>query len=523
MKLGPFLGINTRLPEFDLQVSTSQMQGNYLRDAVNLDILNDGTLKRRAACESVVALTGAHSLFGGYFVQASALYKWELPYNATMVKLLTSDDPMSYVEFNGDIYYSNGTDSGRIAASGDIFPWALPTPDTPIVLTIGGALNPGWYQVTITYTNSVTGEEGGAAASNNHELTALGGIRVQLPAAIPGATHLNIYCSGTNGGTPYLVDSVAVGAAVYDIIAPATGREANLRYEQPLPAGSNLFIHNGRLCSVKGNTLYYCLPHRFGYCLTSDKGIPFPADIAVAASNQMGVYVATADKTYWLQGTDLAAVEMLQDPLPYGAVPGTAFALKNKPVVGWFSSKGFVLGDTQGQLDAPMADKIVVTPTASGMAYVFETNEHRRVYSCGWCMNLDTGAAVRYEDYDFNSMSDGYGLMSDGLYQIEGDGMVPWSINLGKLDFKTDKLKHMPAAYIGLRCENPVTLRITTPDGTEYDYLARSASEELVMQRIDPGKGLRATWFGITFMDDEGHDATIASVSFAPVASTRRI
>jgi hypothetical protein len=45
----------------------------------------------------------------------------------------------------------------------------------------------------------------------------------------------------------------------------------------------------------------------------------------------------------------------------------------------------------------------------------------------------------------------------------------------------------------------------------------------LLVQRIDPGKGLRENYYGLKLMNTEGSEFTLASVSFSPVASGRRI
>jgi hypothetical protein len=43
------------------------------------------------------------------------------------------------------------------------------------------------------------------------------------------------------------------------------------------------------------------------------------------------------------------------------------------------------------------------------------------------------------------------------------------------------------------------------------------------VQRVDVGKGLRENYYGLKVYNTEGSDFTLASVSFAPVASSRRI
>lgn len=300
---------------------------------------------------------------------------------------------------------------------------------------------------------------------------------------------------------------------------------ASERYEQPLPAGTRIFMFNGRLCSVKDKTLYYCVPHRLGYMQVDeieDGRIEFPENISVAIGNQMGLYVV-ADKTYFFQGTDLGAIELVRDVLPYGAVPGTEFRLPNKPVVGWFGEKGIVVGDIQGQVSELMADAIDQTPPASGVSFVVQGRGYRRVVSCGWCVNVESGATTQYTNYPVTSASRGYCTASGGVYVIEGTGAIDAYVDLGKHDFGSENMKRLPACYLGVESEAPMELRVTTPDYEDYRYEARSCGAAMLIQRADPGKGLCANWYSLSIHNTEGSDFTLASVSFAPVASGRRI
>lgn len=516
--LGPFLGVNNRLPDFALNTD----KGSFLREADNVEITNSGNVVRRKAPVLLQAMTGAHSLYGNFFVRASVLYKATFsPYSETLVKILTSNDPMSYAEINGSTYYSNGTDSGRVE-EGIWFPWALPTPASPTVATTTGTLFKGWYQVAVGYANSVTGEEGGVSASTNYHLTADGGLLITLPAATTGATHINVYVSTVNGSIPMLQTTVATGTASVTISTHTLGRESNQRYEDPLPAGTRIFEFNGRLCSVKGKDLFYSLPYRHGYYLPVENRIPFPENISIAAPNQAGVYVA-ADKTYFFSGQDLGDVQVVRDVLPYGAVSGTEFKVPNKSVVGWFGEKGVVLADPQGEVQAVMSDNIDVVPPVSGFSVVLNTRGYRRVVSCGWCLNLDNLAATTYSNWGITSASGDYGTKADGIYTLEGTGTVDSYIDLGKQNFGVENLKHMPAVYLGVSSDTQMQLTVVTPDGTEHDYLTRDYSSNLVIQRVDTGRGLRENYFGLKVYNTEGSDFTLASVSFAPVASSRRI
>ena len=515
-KLSNFLGINNRLPDSALHIRTRQVQGDFLKDAVNVDIDDAGRLCHRKVPQLAQAMSGAHSLHmtsdtAGYLVRDSVLYAVTLPaYSETLLKVLASNAAMSYVEYNGDLYYSNGADSGRITAC-VVYPLGMVTPDAPTLSVIGGGLSRGWYQVALAYVNAVTGEEGGVSASANLELTVTGGVRVQLPAATPGATHLNVYLSEANGAVSYLAATVPVGTGVVDLTVLPTGRGTAPRYEEPLPAG-RLLLSSGRLCSVVGNTLYIGVPYRPGYYLPAEGYVPFPAPISTAVDAQTGIYVA-ADKTYWLPVEGPIA-----DVLPYGAVPGTEFSYPDKSIYGWFGAKGFVLGKPSGEVEAVMSDNIDLTPPASGFCAVFDSDDFRRVTGCGWTMNLTHNAVTRYEDWAFTSFSRGYGTAPDGIYTLT-NGTADWVVDFGKVNFGDGQLKHLPNAYLGVESSDIMQLVVND----EYTYPARRFDETLKTQRIDVGKGLRATWFSLKLTGQEGADFRLESIDFTPAITKRRI
>lgn len=313
LALGPFLGLNNRLPDFALRIRTRQLSGDFLRSAINVDVDNSGNLRSRRATERTTVVAGAHSLTSGYYVQGGAIYTLA----GVFVKLLSNNNPVNWVKSGSDLYYSNDVDTGRITG-GAAYPLALPTPDSPAFTTIGGGLEPGWYQLGVSYARydgATLLEEGGVSASSNHELAATGGFRATLPASVPGATHVHVYLSRANGEVPYLLASVAIGTATYDCTAHAAGRESPGRYEEPLPAGA-LFMSNNRLCSFSGSRVYVGLPYRHGYCLSVESYIDFAEPVTLAVENQGGTYIATATATRWFPG-DLGDVkDTVVDVLP---------------------------------------------------------------------------------------------------------------------------------------------------------------------------------------------------------------
>jgi len=528
-QLGPFLGINNRLPDFALHVSQT---GDYLRAADNVDIDNKGNLHRRKADTLFEAMTDAHSLSpnADYLVRDSVLYSITLPaYTETSFKTLSSNAPLTWVAEGDDLFYSNGTDGGRIT-SGLWYPLGIATPAAPNLTAIGGNLLAGQYQVGVTYTNSVTGEESGISPIVVITLSSTGGIRVTLPAATDGATHVDIYLTASQGSALMWLDQVTVGTTTYDAIDLPLGHEHNGQTEYPLLAG-NLFMSNGRLCSFADKMLYVGMSWRYGYyspldgLIGSAGYIAFPETITLAVGVEGGTYVC-AGKTYWFPG-DLGNVqEMIRNPLPFDGVPGTAFQVPDKPVIGWFSTYGIVLADQMGQVVSPMNDNIDQTPPTSGVSIVSQSNGITRVTSCGWTMNLDTKAVSSYSDYGFTSSANGYGTKTDGIYLLESDveGLeLDWTIGLGKQNFGTEQEKHLPAVYIGAASTAKINLRVKAPgrNGGIYTYQARDSDEEMKIQRIDPGLGLRANWFDLELF--QSCSLNMASASFAAKDSTRRV
>lgn len=528
--LGPFLGINHYLPD----TSLSTEDGDWLRDAENVDVDNSGWISRRADLLQIQAMTNAHSLYmqtatDGYLVRGTAMYAVTLApsYSEALFLVLTSGASVSWQEYDGKLYYTSATDSGKIVG-GIRYPIGLPTPAAPTCTTVLGALYAGTYQVGVSYYNNVTGEEGGISASSNPSLSADGGIRITLPGASADATHINVYFSTVNGSIPMWIGSYAIGTATVDVVAePTRLREGIFKDEEPLPNGTRLFLFNGQLCSISGKYLYYGIPYKPGYCLKTDKRVPFESDIGITIVNQNGLYVS-AGKTYFMAGRQIGPEMDMREILHYGAVPGTEFDLEGVDpehhTVGWFGERGIIFADPNGQVSEIMASAIMLAAPTSGVSVVTDTNDIDKVVSCGWCVNVDTKAVSRYSNWPVTSASRGYVTVPTGVCALSGGAAkIEGHISLGKKNFGSENLKHLPACYVGAASATPMELRVSTPDDEDYRYEARSCSEAMQIHRIDPGKGLRANWYDLSLYNTEGSDFTLTSFSFAPVASGRRI
>lgn len=147
-----------------------------------------------------------------------------------------------------------------------------------------------------------------------------------------------------------------------------------------------------------------------------------------------------------------------------------------------------------------------------------------------WAVNLASGSTA-YEDYPFNSFARigdrYYGASEDGLYELVGDDdagtPIHASVNLGKQSFGSSYLKNINYAYLGVKSDGRMVVRVTTPEGASYLYQTRDSKDAVATQRADFGRGLRATYLGLEIYNQDGGDFTLDKIEFAVAEMKRRI
>lgn len=147
-----------------------------------------------------------------------------------------------------------------------------------------------------------------------------------------------------------------------------------------------------------------------------------------------------------------------------------------------------------------------------------------------WSINTATGASSAYENYPFNSFARiggrYFGAKPDGIYELGGDDDVGQPItahvNLGQRNFGSNRLKSWPTAYLGVSSRGYMVVRVTTDQGT-YTYRARSSGRDMRTQRVDLGRGLRASYITLELMNEAGADFDLDGVEFSVIELGRRI
>lgn len=146
-----------------------------------------------------------------------------------------------------------------------------------------------------------------------------------------------------------------------------------------------------------------------------------------------------------------------------------------------------------------------------------------------WVLNARTNAVSRYLRYGFDSFAQigghYFGVAEDGVYLLEGNTdagqRIEARVGTGLLDLGAKELKHVSAVYLDTASEGVLSVRVQAGE-QQYTYQARRASQYNAQQRVDTGRGLRATHYSFELLNS-GADFELDSMDVNATKSARRI
>lgn len=365
-----------------LSSETALLQG-AVRSAVNVDIGRAGRFRRRDGYTRRVAAAGMHSLYhaaqkGWTLVARDAeLYRLDTAtFAMTPLASLRSPEPLSYTEYNGNLYFTNRATIGWVPSdSASARAVGVPTPPPPnVAADTAGGLLPGKYGVVITLVDD-RGEESGACRLQTVDLPAGGGIRLtSLPQQL-GCT-VFVYITGADDDQLRLVASLPAVFPTYLVSDTAQGGICYTRGLAPLPPGDFVCWHNGRLFTAKDGAVYFSEAMRPHLHNPAHNVIPFSGHVAFIESVGDGIYVGDSRGVWFLSGNDPTKFEQVRVS-PNRAVARSSVMVSPKhfpekqvpvdsPVAVWLSTSGYVVGMPGGTTVELQPDRIKVPSGLTG-------------------------------------------------------------------------------------------------------------------------------------------------------------
>lgn len=344
-----------------------------VRAAVNVDFDAAGKASRRPGYGLALAEAGLHSLYAEprwpllMAGTASELLSFDSTLRRTSHATLTTDAPLSYATVGDRLFYCNGRDSGLVLADGTRHAWAPEGPGGQPTLSVNpsaGGLTAGMYQLAITFVDSLGRESGASLAEVISVAEGQGIVLSNFPVpSTPGTQSIRVYCSPANGDVLYLAQEIPVGLSQFLLGRHTPGRALETQFLEPMPAGHIVRAQNGRLHVAHNDMHLWSAALHYGMHKRHTSYTRYEARLTllepVGEGDRSGVYVATAQRTYFLSGASPEAWRR-NYARGTGAVEGSAMQLDGEDldieglagrVAAWMDSDGnLVVGTPSGQV-----------------------------------------------------------------------------------------------------------------------------------------------------------------------------
>lgn len=385
------------LPAMGVDVLSTQtkLPAQAVRSALNVDIDASGSFSRRDGRTLLTAGGGFHSVWRAVqkewllVAQNQTLYRMDTTtYALTALHTLASDDPLSYCEYNGNVYFSNMTSFGWIPSdartSRNV---GVSAPEIQPALSVdSGSLLPGTYGVVITLADD-RGEEGAASKFASIDLPSGGGIRLTgLPSYLGWDVY--VYITSADGDVLRFATSFPAVFPTYVVADDAQGGDCETQFLAPLPPGHTVRWHNGRLFTARPGEINFSealRPHLYN---PAHNVIPMSGDISFMESVGDGLYVGDSRGVWFFSGEDPSKFQQkLVSPHRCVSRASLAVAPENlpekvnadKPCAVWLSAAGTIVGAPGGTVTELHSDRIKVPAGLTGRSVLLLRGGRKQV------------------------------------------------------------------------------------------------------------------------------------------------
>lgn len=385
------------LPALGVDVLSAQtkLPAQAVRSAVNVDIDRSGSFSMRDGRTSIAAGSGYHSIYRaaqkGWLLLArnQTLSRMDpSTYALTTLHTLASDDPLSYCEYNGNVYFSSVSSFGWIPSdavtSRNV---GVPAPGVVPSLSVdAGSLPAGKYGVVITQVND-RGEEGPASEFATIDLPSGGGIRLTgLPQQLGWDVY--VYITSADGDVLRFASSFPAVFPTYVVADPANGGDCETQFLEPLPPGHTVRWHNGRLFTARDGEINFSEAMRPHLYSPAHGRIPMSGYISFMESVGDGLFVGDSRGVWFFSGEDPTKFEMrlvsshravarASVMVPAEFLPEKVNA--DKPCAVWLSAAGSVVGAPGGGITELHSDRIKVPTGLTGRSVLLLRGGRKQV------------------------------------------------------------------------------------------------------------------------------------------------
>lgn len=543
-----FAGINNVLPAERIHaLPTKDNPTCDLVAAVNVDIDNSGQVSRRAG-QTLKAPGAAHSLWASQdkclFVAGTDMKRMNADFSATtLVTGLTAGAAAAYIEVNDRIYWTNGEQTGIVAA-GTNRSWGMEAADSPQLSAIAGQMGAGLYQAAITFVRD-DGQESGAGMTSQVTLTESQGIRFTWDAPTdPAIVEVNLYLSEPNGMVPYQAATVDAADGTADVTNPVLALSLNTQWNDKPPAGSHLAYHNGRIYIADGAFIFGTTALGFEYVDLRDYLALDGTAIGFMVGVAGGLYIGTAKAVYFAAGDRLENFTrrtLVESPAIAGsAVLAAGFAVSGRAemdghqVVLFATDAGVYMGAEDGSI-TDITKARYAPPALTGGAALFresDTVQQYLLFPAGVVVNTHTSAVTEYAGVDANSgcMFAGSVLLAtaDGIVALEGDtdlgAPIAAAITSGISDLGEEHVKRILTGTVGYRAAGDMELALVADDHHESIYrLLPRRLDDPHATRVKFGRGAKGRYWQWTLSNRDGAGFSLDRLALDVQALGRRV
>lgn len=166
----------------------------------------------------------------------------------------------------------------------------------------------------------------------------------------------------------------------------------------------------------------------------------------------------------------------------------------------------------------------------SGVSFAVNFGMGGQVYSA-YVMNTKNFALSEYQNFPFNSFAkvghQYYAASETGLYLLDGPTDagedVQATITLGAMDFTGERKTNVCEAFLALRNDGEIAIKVKTDDNIERWYRMSQESDVLRDRREKFARGVTSRFWTFSLENIDGADFEVHEMTFLPLVMKRRI